>query len=212
MLILKIILLVILTAIPFLASALLNMKERNNIFQNSFTFLYACILRFRFLMRNFYYRMQRSRNARKFLIFILIFSTIVVEFVDLNASRAAAAIVAPTVEEGAEPCAVTEECTSAYFPFVSSVVALYLAFFTSVFLMKYSLADKLLTALKKRKTFVAAGCFIILVAVFSFRWIIISEIGLILLMASCFYPYEKWDEEPKGRKPITSEKNLQVAA
>ena len=61
MLILKIILLVILTAIPFLASALLNMKERNNIFQNSFTFLYACILRFRFLMRQFYYRMQRSR-------------------------------------------------------------------------------------------------------------------------------------------------------
>lgn len=214
MIYLKLILLFVLSALPFVwASYLRTKKKSSSGKRNIFSVMGQQMPRLKAvkdavsnLLHRLYEGMKKSDNFRKFFTLIVLLLMIAVQFVDCCASQEVARASWEhqiDAENGAHFVRV-------YAPLMSPPYAIFLAAFMSLSFFFFKVADHVLTILHNVRVifyFLSVLTMIILFA--SPRNIIIVEVMEIILMAAMIYPNKTIPEEPKGRKsiPMTPRQN-----
>ena len=215
----KLILALILTAIPFAYAYYVRpRKDKPGIWRNGFTFLSAqwpwlkkaatAIGKF---FRRMYDGMRRSDTFRKFYILMVLLVILAYQYIDFHTAsdmlEAARNMVENSGEKTAEKCAEKFPALKAYIPFITSPYATITAAVMGLSLFSYRIADWMFTKLHdSRKTFFGFALAILVTLTLSPRIFIIAETMFIILMAAFFYPDKRPTEKPLGRKRIPREK------
>ena len=204
MIVLKIILAVGLTAIPFIIQP---QKDKVPKWQNSFSLMADCILGLKNFFRKFLYVLQklhdgmkRSRLYRKFYTLIILIVMIGYVYVDASAAQCAEKIAGDIVKESAEHGAVLAADLIAVKTYMTSPVTLGLSFILAMSFFSYRHADRLL--LKVHFSRYGFKTLAILAILTAWHFFILAEIIFIILIAAFFYPQKEFESQPKGRKPL----------
>ena len=227
MLILKLVLFAILTAIPFLYHFLVKpRRESVKRYRNAFTAAQPQLSRLKKLVWrigtyaiNFHDKMKRRKNPRKLFTLILLLFLIGVQCVDNLASGEVASIYKTMSKENRlEKLSVSGRKTAAPFmqrkminclyPFLTRPLIYLLTLGLTLLFFAYKTADKILTKIhNSKKVLIGVSC---LVVFFSFfdegRYMLLSEVLFIVMLAALFYPNFHGHADPKGRKPLPCER------
>lgn len=220
MIYLKLILAVLLSAIPFLYVSLIKPKrEASSVWRNMFTAMGSQLPRLkavktacsRFLHR-LYDGMKSSDNFRKFFTLIALLLMIVVQYIDFSTSTEIAhgikAVAESSSKNTAETISEVNQIIAVYGPLMSKPHATVLAACLSMLLFASGPANWLLTRLhNSRRIFFFAALVTLFFLLFSPRYLVVGEIIEIILMAALIYPNKITSPNPKGRKDISNEKN-----
>lgn len=211
----KIILAFLLSALPFFYISFIRPKEKTSpVWRNMFTALGTQMPRLRAAKRavgKFFHRlyegMKKSDNFRKFFSLVTLLLMIAVQFIDFSASTEIARGIREISQSDAETYGEIEKQLShtiaIYGPLMSKPHASVLAACLSLILFSYTAADWLLTKLHNRRKFFFAIALLALIVLFlSPRYIIVTEVLEMILMAAFIYPNKIPSQDPKGRKPI----------
>lgn len=210
----KIILALLLSALPFFYISYIRPKEKTSpIWRNMFTALGTQMPRLRAAKNaigKFFYRlydgMKKSDNFRKFFSLITLLLMIAVQFVDFSATMN----VASMIQDASHDSQQTAQIIAVYGPLMTRPHASVLAACLSLTLFSYTAADWLLTRLHNRRKFFFGVALIALIVLFSSpRYLIVTEILEMMLMAALIYPNKIPSQDPKGRKPIPMAKEQQ---
>jgi len=226
MLILKLVLFVVLTSIPFLYHYLVKpRRESVKRYRNFFTAAQPqmskagkIVWRLGTCLIDFYDKMRRRRRPRKFFTLLLVIVLIGIQGVDNLASGEVAATYKVMAKEkrlgelsvtGKKTAApfMRRKMTNCLYPFLTRPVVYLFTFGITLLLFSYKIADKALTTIHNNKhTLGALSCVILFYSVFDEgRYILLSEVLFVIAMASLSYPNFRGPTTPKGRKPIPLE-------
>lgn len=206
----KIILAFLLSALPFFYISFIRPKEKTSpVWRNMFTALGTQMPRLRAAKRavgKFFHRlyegMKKSDRFRKFFSLVTLLLMIAVQFVDFSASTEIARGIREISQSDAETYGEIHTI-AIYGPLMSKPHASVLAACLSLTLFSYTAADLLLTRLHNRRKFFFGVALIALIVIFSSpRFLIVTEVLEIMLMAALIYPNKIPSQDPKGRKPI----------
>ncbi|MEE0053595.1 MAG: hypothetical protein UFD09_08110 [Prevotella sp.] len=223
-LLLKLILALVLTMIPFVFHYWIKPKSNESPkWKNSISILEENLpsirrkkrIIFLWFMR-FYKKMKFSRNARKFFTYILIVSMLIVQFVDFQASKYAkehlnevTSISVENTQPRNSTCLASKHKTSAMLlrshttPFWAFNLCLIITLAT----FSFRLSDIVLTKIHNVRWIKwAMGIAIVLLIVTSIgRLLLVAEISYLILMAGLLYPNPRFDEYGKWRRRITNQ-------
>lgn len=206
----KIILAFLLSALPFFYMSYIRPKEKTSpVWRNMFTALGTQMPRLRAVKKavgKFFHRlydgMKKSDNFRKFFTLVTLLLMIAVQFVDFSASTSIARMLQEASHDGHE----TAKMIAVYGTLMTRPHASVLAACLSLILFSYTAADWLLTRLHNRRKLFFGVVLITLVVLFaSPRYLIVTEVLEMMLMAALIYPNKIPSQAPKGRKPIPTE-------
>lgn len=210
----KIILAFLLSALPFFYISYIRPKEKTSpIWRNMFTALGTQMPRLKAAKRavgKFFHRlyegMKKSDNFRKFFSLITLLLMIAVQFVDFSATMN----VAKMIQDASHDSQQMARIIAVYGPLMTRPHASVLAACLSLTLFSYTAADWLLTRLHNRRKFFFGVALIALIVLFSSpRYLIVTEVLEMMLMAALIYPNRIPSQDPKGRKPIPMVKEQQ---
>lgn len=210
----KIILALLLSALPFFYISYIRPKEKTSpIWRNMFTALGTQMPRLRAAKNavgKFFHRlydgMKKSDNFRKFFSLITLLLMIAVQFVDFSATMN----VASMIQDASHDSQQTAQIIAVYGPLMTRPHASVLAACLSLTLFSYTAADWLLTRLHNRRKFFFGVALMALIVLFSSpRYLIVTEVLEMMLMAALIYPNKIPSQDPKGRKPIPMVKKQQ---
>ena len=223
MLILKLILFVVLTSIPFLYHFLIkprreSMKKYRNVFtatQPHMSKLKKSAWRLGTHLINFYDKMKCREKPRKFFTLLLLLFLLGIQGVDNFASGEVAATYKTMAKENRlDRLSISGKKTVAPFmqrkmnnylyPFLTRPLIYLLTFGMTLLFFSYKLANRILTKIhNNKKVLIAISCIIILFSFFDEgRYMLLSEVLFVITMAALFYPNFHVSDDPKGRKPI----------
>ena len=206
----KIILAFLLSALPFFYMSYIRPKEKTSpVWRNMFTALGTQMPRLRTVKKTFgkffhrlYDGMKKSDNFRKFFTLVTLLLMIAVQFVDFSASTS----IARMLQEASHDSHETAKMIAVYGTLMTRPHASVLAACLSLILFSYTAADWLLTRLHNRRKLFFGVALITLVVLFaSPRYLIVTEVLEMMLMAALIYPNKIPSQDPKGRKPIPRE-------
>ena len=210
----KIILALLLSVLPFFYISYIRPKEKTSpIWRNMFTALGTQMPRLRAAKNavgKFFHRlyegMKKSDNFRKFFSLITLLLMIAVQFVDFSATMN----VARMIQDASQDRQQTAQIIAVYGPLMTRPHASVLAACLSLTLFSYTAADWLLTRLHNRRKFFFGVALMALIVLFSSpRYLIVTEVLEMMLMAALIYPNKIPSQDPKGRKPIPMVKKQQ---
>ena len=219
MLILKLILFVVLTSIPFLYHFLIkprreSVKKYRNVFtaaQPHMSKLKKSVWRIGTHLINFYDKMKHREKPRKFFTLLLLLFLLGIQGVDNFASGEVAATYKTMAKEkrldqlsisGKKTVApfMQRKMTNYLYPFLTRPLVYLITFGMTLLFFSYKLANKILTKIHNSKRI---SCAIILFSIFDEgRYILLSEVLFVIAMAALFYPNFHDPAAPRGRKPI----------
>lgn len=223
-LVLKLILALVLTMIPFVFHYWIKPKSNESPkWKNSISILEENLpsirrkkrIIFLWFMR-FYKKMKFSRNARKFFTYILIVSMLIVQFVDFQASKYAkehlnevTSISVENTQPRNSTCLAIKHKASTMLlrshttPFWAFNLCLIITLAT----FSFRLSDMVLTQIHNVRWIKwAMGLVIVLLIVVSIgRLLLVAEISYLILMAGLLYPNPRFDEYGKWRRRITNQ-------
>lgn len=223
MLILKLILFVVLTTIPFLYHFLIkprreSVKNYRNVFaaaQPHMSKIKKLAWRLGTYIINFYDKMKHREKPRKFFTLLILLFLLCIQGVDNFASgEVAATYKTMAKEKRLEQLSISGKKTAAPFmqrkmnnylyPFLTRPVIYLLTFGITLLFFSYKLANRIFTEIhNSKKILIAISCIIILFSFFDEgRYILLSEVLYVITMAALFYPNFQDFEAPKGRKTI----------
>ena len=222
-LILKLILFVVLTSIPFLYHFLIkprreSVKKYRNVFtaaQPHMSKLKKSVWRLGTHLINFYDKMKRREKARKFFTLLLLLFLLGIQGVDNFASgEVAATYKTMAKEKRLDQLSISGKKTAAPFmqrkmnnylyPFLTRPLVYLITFGMTLLFFSYKLANRILTKIhNSKRILIGVSCVIILFSFFDEgRYILLSEVLFVIAMAALFYPNFHAPAAPKGRKPI----------
>ena len=226
MIVLKTVLAVMLTAVPFLFHFWVKPKSATpGKWHSSLSFLLSKMPTFRRWYASLkawlcyvYKKMYRSDNGRKFFILVLIIVMLVYQVVDYHSAKMAYGLYAESSSLGKSlsltpyildipwigievefgPKAVMGNLL---YPFQTHVLAFLVAMGLTLPLFSYRLADRILLGIHKslRLEIILAILAILMAAVDFGRFFLLSEMLFILLLAGMVYPFKEQPSSPKGR-------------
>lgn len=137
------------------------------------------------IAKRMYEGMKRSENFRKFFTLILLMVMLAMQFIDFHASTE----IARMLQDSNASHNDTMLTMATYAPLMTRPYATLIAAALSLSFFSYKLADKVLTKLhNNRRLFALIGLAVVLLTVFLPRWIVVSEMLAITLMAGYVYP------------------------
>ena len=223
MLILKLILFVVLTSIPFLYHFLIkprreSVKKYRNVFtaaQPHMSKLKKSVWRLGTHLINFYDKMKHREKARKFFTLLLLLFLLGIQGVDNFASgEVAATYKTMAKEKRLDQLSISGKKTAAPFmqrkmnnylyPFLTRPLVYLITFGMTLLFFSYKLANRILTKIhNSKRILIGVSCVIILFSFFDEgRYILLSEVLFVIAMAALFYPNFHDSAAPKGRNPI----------
>ena len=147
-------------------------------------FTFAMRWRPQFALR-FHEGMKRSDNFRKFFTLLVLMAMIAIEFIDFQASTA----IATMMHDGQLTAADAAQTIGLYGALMTRPYATLLAAAMSLAMFSYKWADAVLTYLHDHpKHFLVVAAVAMLIAWISPRYIIITEMLEIVLLAAYLYP------------------------
>lgn len=210
MIYLKLILALVLSALPFFYVSYIRPKEKTSpVWRNMFTAIGTQLPHLtkvknaigKFLHR-LYDGMKKSDNFRKFFSLIILLLMIAVQFVDFSASTS----IARMTQESTLISQQTAKIIAIYGPMMTRPHATVLAACLSLTFFSYSVADWFLTRLHNKQRFFFGVALITLIILFATpRYFIVAEILEMILLAALIYPNKISEQRPKGRKTIPKE-------
>lgn len=207
MIYLKLILAVVLSALPFIYRYYIRPKEKSSpIWRNMCTALGTqmprlmkaekAIAKF---FRRIYYGMKKSDSFRKFFTLVTLLLMIAVQFVDFSAS----ATIAKMTQEVSHDSVQTARTIAVYGAMMTRPQASVLAACLSLTLFSYQAANWLLTRLhNRRKLFFSVALLTLIVLFASPRYFIVAEVLEMMLLAALVYPNKIPTQKPKGCRSI----------
>lgn len=223
MLILKLILFVVLTSIPFLYHFLIkprrdSIKKYRNVFtaaQPHVSKLRKLVWRLGTYIINFYDKMKYREKPRKFFTLLLLIFLIGIQGVDnLASGEVAATYKMMAKEKRLDELSISGKKTVAPFmqrkmsnylyPFLTRPIVYLLTFGMTLLFFSYKLANKILTKIhNSKKVLIGISCIIVLYSFFDEgRYMLLSEVLFVIAVAALFYPNFRGSTTPGGRKPI----------
>lgn len=223
MLILKLILFVVLTSIPFLYHFLIkprreSVKKYRNVFtaaQPHMSKLKKSVWRIGTHLINFYDKMKHREKPRKFFTLLLLLFLLCIQGVDNFASgEVAATYKTMAKEKRLDQLSISGKKTAAPFmqrkmsnylyPFLTRPLVYLITFGMTLLFFSYKLANRILTKIhNSKRILIGVSCVIILFSFFDEgRYILLSEVLFVIAMAALFYPNFHDPATPKGRKQI----------
>lgn len=226
MIILKTVLAVMLTAIPFIFHFFVKPKSGTDAkWRSSLGFLMSKMPTFRrwygsmkAWLSYVYHKMYRSDNGRKFFILVLIIVMLVYQVVDYHSAKSAYDIYLESVTHGKSlsltpytlgipglgmevELGLRAVMGNLLYPFQTHVLAFLLAMGLTLPLFSYRLADRILLGIHQslRLEILLAFLAILMAAVDYGRFFLLSEMLFILLLAGMAYPFKELPETPKGK-------------
>ena len=200
----KLLMLILLTSMPFLASLRIRRYKNIRFFMVKHMKKWMKIVKkVKDAKLVFFARMKRSRHYRKFFIIMVMLLTFVVQYVDLKISSTAASTALASVNrDGKDYVEIYGEALK-FIPLSTSPIASFLAIGISLSMFSYRLFDRVLTRLHSSdKTFFIVAYSSVILTALSFRGILLVEVIFIILMAANYYPPLCEKPQPKGRKPL----------
>ncbi len=207
MIYLKIILAFLLSALPFFYMSYIRPKEKSSpLRRNMLTALAGQMPRLRAAKKTvekFFHRlydgMKKSDNFRKFFSLMTLLSMIAVQFVDFSASTDVARMIQGVAHDSQN----AHQIIAVYGTLMTRPHASVLAACLSLTLFSYTAADWMLSRLHNRQRFFLGVALLALVVLFtSPRYLIVTEVLEMILMAALIYPNKTPAQDPKGRKPV----------
>lgn len=232
-LILKLILFVVLTIIPFLYHFLIKpRRESIKRYRNAFTAVHPqmsklkkAIWRLGAYLINFYDKMKRRETPRKFFTLLLLLSLLLFQGVDnFASSEVAATYKTMAKEKRLDQLSISGKKTAAPFmqrkmnnylyPFLTRPLVYLITFGMTLLFFSYKLANRILTKIhNSKRILIGVSCVIILFSFFDEgRYILLSEVLFVIAMAALFYPNFHDPAAPKGRKPIPQKYTIERKA
>ena len=223
MLILKLILFVVLTSIPFLYHFLIkprreSVKKYRNVFtaaQPHMSKLKKSVWRIGTHLINFHDKMKHREKPRKFFTLLLLLFLLGIQGVDNFASgEVAATYKTMAKEKRLDQLSISGKKTAAPFmqrkminslyPFLTRPLVYLITFGMTLLFFSYKLANRILTKIhNSKRILIGVSCVIILFSFFDEgRYILLSEVLFVIAMAALFYPNFHDPAAPKGRKSI----------
>lgn len=226
MIILKMVLAVMLTAIPFLFHFCVKPKSLNpGKWHSLLSFLISKMPTFRRWYGSLrawfsyvYKKMYRSDNGRKFFILLLVIVMLVYQVVDYHSAKSAYGIYLESFAEGKSLCLTPytldipwmgievelgpkEVMGNFLHPFQTHVLAFLLAMGLALPLFSYRLADRILLGIHQslRLKIILAILTILMAAVDFGRFFLLAEMLFILLLAGMVYPFKEQPSSPRSR-------------
>lgn len=211
---LKIILALLLSALPFVASYLIrqeihrkNGKTFPSFVGKSLPFLKRLHIRLVLVFHRFYFGMRTSYNFRRFFHYIVLFVLLIFTFVDHNASLYVTSLVNENSLNDAVMYAEKQNVFHVgpgafYIPlfcYQQHVFATLWSDMILVILFFYKTTDRMLTLLHNDKaSFVTLAFFVFLIIFFLPRFFILAEVVTIVLSAAYIYPNMRPGATQKG--------------
>ena len=147
-------------------------------------------------LRRFYEGMKRSDNFRKFFTLMMLMGMILIQFVDFHASTEIARMIhdsSVTSTEAAKMIAI-------YAPLMTRPYATLLAAAISLSFFSFKWADKVLTFLHDYpKLFLVVAVVSMAIPMVSVRYLIVTEIMFIILLGAYLYPDKDGNQTPRIR-------------
>ena len=223
MIYLKIILALLLSAVPFLYASFIRPRQetspkwRNMLATigslgiNSIPLVKALRMSCSKYLHRLYEGMKKSDNCRKFFSLLTLLVMIAVQFVDFSASTEIARGIKDVVENDPERTTETAgqmaHLIAVYGPLMSKPYATLLAACASMTLFVYGASDWLLTRLhNSSRIFFSAAMMTLVILFASPRFLVVTEMLEIILMAALVYPNRTAPSDPKGKKGLPVEK------
>ena len=222
MIYMKIILAVILSAIPFFFHYYVQPRRQDEKWKNLSTFIsthnswyHKANKKIQSFGQWLYEGMQRHDSFRKFFTRIMLFVIMVYECVDFNAAQEAKIFVNNYVENTSYLNVDNIVYASVYIPgnlMITNFWVSLFGFLVSLPLLSHQWADRTLLWIKKElPVFSACAGITLLLTIFPHVFIL-AEMTAIILLASCVYPFKRWSDVPKGRMGIQKDENKRKAA
>lgn len=220
MLELKILLAVILSALPFIYAYYLRPKAKSSkIWKNFFTVIGAQKTRFRLFViwlkkrnKRFAEGLKKSDNFRKFYTRITLLIIIAFQFVDFHATT----IVTNMIQQQSDSIFFSEKMIDSNEWMITNPHATLLSACLGLSLFIFGLANLILTTLhNERELYLLIGLITLIVLFALPQFFIVAETLEIILIAAYFYPNKIHSPGPKGGlpKPLENEqKILKIAA
>ena len=207
----KIILAILLSAIPFLFAIFIKPKAKEGKWKNVFTLSNinsekvangAGKIR-KFIMR-IYEAMKYSDNARKFFIMVLIITMIVVQWIDSEATQTAVKAIIGNRENVYQE----KESMVMLFPFITSPIVTILSMIYTLILFRYKWSNKLLTKISTSKKMIVLFIALIMLSIVvgNGRFFLLGEILFLTLIWALILPKKKGEGYPDGGTRIKREK------
>ena len=144
-------------------------------------------------LRRFYEGMKRSDNFRKFFTLMILMGMILIQFVDFHASTE----IARMIQDSSVTSTEAAKMIAIYAPLMTRPYATLLA---AASLFSYRWADYVLTFLHDYpKIFLAVAAVSMAIPVISVRYLIVTEIMYIILIAAYLYPDKNGNQTPRLR-------------
>lgn len=199
----KIIIAILLSAIPFLFAIFIKPKAKEGKWKNVFTLSDinsekvangAGKIR-KFIMR-IYEAMKYSDNARKFFIMVLIITMIVVQWIDSEATQTAVKAIIGNRENVYQE----KESMVMLFPFITSPIVTILSMIYTLILFRYKWANKLLTKINTSKKMIVLFIALIMLSIVvgNGRFFLFGEILFLTLIWALILPKKKGEGYPDG--------------
>ena len=207
----KIIIAILLSAIPFLFAIFIKPKAKEGKWKNVFTLSEinsekvangAGKIR-KFIMK-IYEAMKYSDNARKFFIMVLIITMIVVQWIDSEATQTAVKAIIGNRENVYQE----KESMVMLFPFITSPIVTILSMIYTLILFRYKWANKLLTKINTSKKMIVLFIALIMLSIVvgNGRFFLLGEILFLTLIWALILPKKKREGYPDGGTRIKREK------
>lgn len=210
----KIILAILLSAIPFIFSIFIKPKTKDGKWRNVFKISDinsekvangAGKIR-KFIMR-MYEAMKYSDNARKFFIMLLIITMIVVQWIDSEATQTAVKAIIGNREN----IHLDKESMIMFFPFITSPIVTILAMIYTLILFRYKWSNKLLTKISTSKKMIVLFVAMIMLSIVvgNGRFFLLGEILFLTLIWALIMPKKKGEGYPDGGTRIKRKKETE---
>lgn len=226
MIILKVVLALLLTLVPFVFHYVIKPKASSSPkWRSSYSFLSTempCIRRKAAKVKAWisyvYGKMHRSRNGRKFFILVLLVLMLVFQVVDYHAARQAYQLLEESAHQSGamsitpytirvpflgEAMLLGSEklLETLLYPFLTKAWVYVIALGSTMMLFSYRLADRVLLRIHASRILQIslASIAILMVAVSLGRCFLLFELLMMLLMAGIIYPFPQQPSSPRGK-------------
>lgn len=136
-------------------------------------------------LRRIYEGMKYCNSFRKFFTLIILIELIVFQYIDLNASTD----IARMIQDNNTSHITAMQAMGYNAALMTRPYAILMTAMFSLIFFSFRMSDKMLTTLhNNRRVFVLTGMVALLLILYSFRYLIIAEILLMILMAAYIYP------------------------
>lgn len=207
----KIIIAILLSAIPFLFAIFIKPKAKEGKWKNVFTLsdinsekVANGAGKIRKFIMKIYEAMKHSDNARKFFIMVLIITMIVVQWIDSEATQTAVKAILGNRENVYQE----KESMVMLFPFITSPIVTILSMIYTLILFRYKWANKLLTKISTSKKMIVLFIALIMLSIVvgNGRFFLLGEILFLTLIWALILPKKIGEGYPDGGTRIKREK------